>query len=106
MAKTKVEIPENEVLYINAGPTGFDSGYRYDFEVYGETVGPLIVSVSVKGFSVGKSNGVFKISGFFNPDDEQQKLCDMTYCPHSKNKIKGMIYNIRKFYRPMLAASR
>jgi len=108
MSETKVEkvpeIPEGEVLYITAGPTGIGTSYRYDFEVRGETVGPLIVSVSVKELSMGKGNSVFKISGFFNPDGETQRLCDMTYDPLSEKDIKGMIYNIRKFYRPMLAS--
>ena len=108
MSETKVEkvleIPEGEVLYITAGPTGICTSYRYDFEVRGETVGPLIVSVSVKELSMGKGNSVFKISGFFNPDDETQRLCDITYNPSSQNRIKGMVYNIRKYYRPMSAS--
>jgi len=106
MSETKVEkvleIPENEALYIIAGPAGIDAGYRYNLEVHGETTGSLIVSVSMRSFTI--RNRIYQISGFFNPDDETQRLCDITYNPSSQNRIKGMVYNIRKYYRPMSAS--
>ncbi len=76
--------------------------------VYFSSQGNPGKSIAFKiGTVTGAKTGAtaIRLLGIINPGGPEEMACEIYYDPEKQGSLCGMIYNIKKAVRPMLAAS-